>query len=186
LERLALEFGLAPRKILEQIFQRLVDSRIINDEDRHIFLLSPEKFASGIQGLHAKVLLLILKALVGETSTFRQNVHPMQSDYYDTEQGENEFMDMPLMESSSDSDWIDESDSWIDEREIEPDNQEHAKALVVNPFNTQKYRDAPEEHKDGWKKVKAVVDTGASHFITAYQSMLTNQRTSKTMISTAC
>lgn len=59
------------------------------------------------------------------------------------------------------------------------------KALVVNPFNTQKYRNAPEEHKDGWKKVKAVVDTGASHFITADPSMLTNQRTSKTMISTA-
>ena len=138
LERLVIEFGLAPRKILEQNFQRLVDGTLANDEDRHIFLISPQNFASGIQGLHTNVLIRVLKDVMRETSTLRQNVHPMQSDCYDTGQGQDEFMDMPLMESSSDSDWTDESDSWIDEPEIEPDNQGHAKALVVNPFNTQK------------------------------------------------
>jgi len=185
LEKLAHEFGLASRRVLEKFFQRLIDSLIIKDEDRHIFLFSPEEFASKIQGLDTRVLLFVLNTLIGETSTLRRNLHPMQSDCYDAEQGEDEFMDLPLMESSSDSDWREESESEMDEGEIELEDQEHAKALVMNPFNTQKYRNAPEEQKDGWKKVKAVVDTGASHFITADQSMLTNQRTSKTMISTA-
>ena len=77
-----------------------------------------------------------------------------------------------LVSSSDDSDsWTDGEDEFTTDSDDEPTDHSTTKALVVNPFNTQKYRNAPEEHKDGWKKVKAVVDTGASHFITADPSM---------------
>jgi Sec7-like guanine-nucleotide exchange factor len=60
-----------------------------------------------------------------------------------------------------------------------------ATALVANPFNTQKYRDEQPEIKDGWKKIRVCMDTGASHMLTRDASMLTNQRKSNTTISTA-
>jgi hypothetical protein len=159
---------------LEQIFQRLADGQFAKYEHRRIFLTSPQQFVSKM--LQTNILIVVLKDLMRVPDS---NVREAHSGSYDAAQENSEFMDMPLMESSSD-----ESDSWTDSDD-ETNSHDKAKALVVNPFNTQKYRNAPEERKDGWKKVKAAVDTGASHFITADPSMLTNQRTSKTMISTA-
>jgi hypothetical protein len=154
------------------------------------FCFSPIEFVSNT--LQSHILLLILKDLRRDEF---MDIPLMESSSDESDSGMDsdvEFMDIPLMESSSDeSEDIpllesssDDSSSWTDSDDETTDHST-AKALVVNPFNTQKYRNAPEERKDGWKKVKAVVDTGASHFITADPSMLTNQRTSKTMISTA-
>jgi hypothetical protein len=136
LRRLEIEFNLTPTQTLKQIFQRLAKQNLVEDCER--FCFSPIEFVSNT--LQSHILLLVLKDLRRD-----------------------EFMDIPLMESSSDeSDDIpllesssDESDSWTDS-DVETTDHSTAKALVVNPFNTQKYRNAPEERKDGWKKVKAV------------------------------
>ena len=176
LNRLEIEFDSMTKRTLKKIYQRLatqvVYQRLMEGVDCEQFCFSPIQFMSCKWPSHS--LLLILKDL--RRGEF-MDIQPMKPSSDDPEV-------IPLFGSSSD-----DSDSWTGEFMMGTDDEQtdHSvpKALVVNPFSTQKYRNAPEEHKDGWKKVKAVVDTGASHFITADPSMLTNQRTSKTMISTA-
>jgi hypothetical protein len=110
-------------KDLKNFFKRFVEVELTKSEDCPDFKLSVEESESTIRGLSTKMLVLLIRNMLDLARTVCENLRPLPTadcenvtEYCsDAQQYADEFEDMPLMESSSDSDSVEESDPELDE-----------------------------------------------------------------------